>query len=165
MSIPFSDPAFTLFNGFCDKKKPKVNPLPQEKLYQSTSTVTSSSYRNDNKNTMTTPDQYDLSYYFEPCTTSNANEENVAFRGRSLSIGSTLSSHFISTPSSTTVSSQPHGKSHKKALHHFFGEHIEVTAKEVRKEGLKALLVSSAPLGYFLYHLLNEYSSENLVRF
>ncbi|KAI7895424.1 RGS domain-containing protein, partial [Mucor mucedo] len=35
-------------------------------------------------------------------------------------------------------------------------------AKEVRKEGLKALLDSSAPLGYFLYHLLNEYSSENL---
>lgn len=55
-------------------------------------------------------------------------------------------------------------KSNKKA-YQFFGEQVklEISVKEIRKEGLKALLYSSVPLGYFLYHLLNEYSSENLV--
>jgi hypothetical protein len=56
-------------------------------------------------------------------------------------------------------------KSNKKA-YQFFGEQIklEISAKEIKREGLKALLFSTVPLGYFLYHLLNEYSSENLVR-
>jgi hypothetical protein len=36
--------------------------------------------------------------------------------------------------------------------------------REIRKEGLKALLQSKVPLCYFLYHLLEEFSSENLVR-
>ncbi|KAI8363797.1 RGS domain-containing protein, partial [Choanephora cucurbitarum] len=34
--------------------------------------------------------------------------------------------------------------------------------REIRREGLRALLLSTVPLGYFLYYLLNEYSSENL---
>lgn len=52
-----------------------------------------------------------------------------------------------------------------KKLDHFFGEFAphDICVKEIRKEGLKAILESKAPLCYFLYHLLQEYSSENLV--
>lgn len=52
-----------------------------------------------------------------------------------------------------------------KKLDHFFGEYAphDICIKEIRKEGLKAILESKAPLCYFLYHLLQEYSSENLV--
>lgn len=52
-----------------------------------------------------------------------------------------------------------------KKLDHFFGEFAphDICVKEIRKEGLKAILESKTPLCYFLYHLLEEYSSENLV--
>jgi hypothetical protein len=52
-----------------------------------------------------------------------------------------------------------------KKLDHFFGEFAphDICIKEIRKEGLKAILASKAPLCYFLSHLLEEYSSENLV--
>ncbi|GAA5812039.1 hypothetical protein MFLAVUS_005488 [Mucor flavus] len=54
-----------------------------------------------------------------------------------------------------------------KKLDHFFGEFAphDICVKEIRKEGLKAILESKAPLCYFLYHLLQEYSSENLFFF
>lgn len=53
-----------------------------------------------------------------------------------------------------------------KKLDHFFGEFAphDICVKEIKKEGLKAILESKTPLCYFLYHLLEEYSSENLVR-
>lgn len=53
--------------------------------------------------------------------------------------------------------------SHK--LESFFGEPtpVDVCVHEIKKEGLKAILESKVPLCYFLYYLLDEYSSENLV--
>ncbi|CAO3677085.1 unnamed protein product [Rhizopus stolonifer] len=55
--------------------------------------------------------------------------------------------------------------SHK--LESFFGEPtpVDVCIYEIRKEGLKAILESKVPLCYFLYYLLDEYSSENLFFF
>lgn len=56
-------------------------------------------------------------------------------------------------------------KSSKK-LDHFFGEQaplVDICIKDIQREGLKAMLQSKTPLCYFLYHLLQEYSSENLV--
>lgn len=53
-----------------------------------------------------------------------------------------------------------------RKLDHFFGERIprDVSVREIQREGLKVMLQSKIPLCYFLYHLLEEYSSENLVR-
>lgn len=212
MAIPFSDSSSLVFDELIEKKTQilkSLPPLPREisitKIRQSTSTATtfssyskttdslSTSSSSDTSMTKSTTDNsnYDLSYYFEPCTTvydkkaeneeDNAND-NVLFRGRSLSIGSTLSSHFINNTTAATTTATAFNKYHspgiatqdsyrtksdksnKKALQ-FFGEQVklEITAKDIRKGGLKALLDSTAPLGYFLYHLLNEYSSENLV--
>ncbi|CAO3644411.1 unnamed protein product [Mucor fragilis] len=133
---------------------------------------------------------YDLSYYFDQSmststTTTAANSSddvfpNVIFkRGRSLSIGSTISvSHqqqqqqpiplpqpsiILSDENKTQIYKKKTDKSNKKAFQ-FFGEQVklEISAKEIRREGLRALLHSTVPLAYFLYHLLNEYSSENL---
>ncbi|KAI9015844.1 hypothetical protein CLU79DRAFT_820137 [Phycomyces nitens] len=54
-----------------------------------------------------------------------------------------------------------------KKLDYFFGEQAphDICVKEIRKEGLKAMLESKVPLCYLLYHLLEEYSSENLFFF
>jgi hypothetical protein len=48
----------------------------------------------------------------------------------------------------------------------FFGEPapVDVCISEIRREGLKAMLESKIPLCYFLHFLLEEFSSENLVR-
>lgn len=55
-------------------------------------------------------------------------------------------------------------RSYRK-LEYFFGEPtpVDVCISEINKEGLKAMLESKVPLCYFLYHLLDEFSSENLV--
>jgi hypothetical protein len=55
-------------------------------------------------------------------------------------------------------------KSNRK-LNYFFGEStpLDVCISEVRREGLKAILESKVPLCYFLFYLLEEYNSENLV--
>lgn len=184
----------------------------------SISTDSTISQAQDNHLKINTPgSNYDISYYFDPSASSTTtayqksdseeeeddNDENISinrsntslpYRSRSLSIGSTVSTHYMNnastaqstatafneyyppgtTPSTTTTGpiepiyttyTDKSDRSNRKA-HQFFGEQVklQVTAKEVRKEGLKALLYSTAPLGYFLYHLLNEYSSENLVR-
>lgn len=52
-------------------------------------------------------------------------------------------------------------------LENFFGESapIDLCTHEIRKEGLKAILQSKVPLCYFLYFLLDEYNSENLVNY
>ncbi|KAL0093189.1 RGS domain-containing protein [Phycomyces blakesleeanus] len=54
-----------------------------------------------------------------------------------------------------------------RKLDSFFGEHLplDVCISEIRKEGLKAMLESRVPLCYFLLHLINEYSCENLFFF
>lgn len=47
----------------------------------------------------------------------------------------------------------------------FFGQKIQVdvSVNEIKKYGLSALLQSNVPLCYFLYYLLDNYCSENLV--
>ncbi|CEG73395.1 hypothetical protein CU097_006393 [Rhizopus azygosporus] len=52
-------------------------------------------------------------------------------------------------------------------LNCFFGEPtpVDVCISEIKKEGLKAILESKVPLCYFLYYLLDEFSSENLLFF
>ncbi|ORX43842.1 hypothetical protein DM01DRAFT_1312780 [Hesseltinella vesiculosa] len=51
-----------------------------------------------------------------------------------------------------------------KKVDNFFGDNVPIdkSIKEIRKEGLKAMLKSHVPLCYFLFHLLEEYSHENL---
>lgn len=177
-----------------------------------------------------TEKNYDLSYYFyqedhrdissntssfSTATKINMGADNVPskeevkissntlYRARSLSIGSTVSSHFISNISSTTTTFETFGSQEDKnelvnnddnnsesttivptpcKVQHFFKrktdksskkvnqlfieqKKLDISIKEIKREGLKALLYSTVPLGYFLYHLLNEYSSENLVMF
>ncbi|GAN07244.1 hypothetical protein MAM1_0153d06737 [Mucor ambiguus] len=132
---------------------------------------------------------YDLSYYFDPSmsvstttTTANLSDDfpNVIYkRGRSLSIGSIISVSqqqqqqqpmplpqpfvIVSDENKAQNYKRKNDKSNKKAFQ-FFGEQVklEISAKEIRREGLRALLHSTVPLAYFLYHLLSEYSSENL---
>lgn len=55
----------------------------------------------------------------------------------------------------------------KQKLERFFGETlpIDVSVNELDAYGLKAMLQSSVPLCYFLYQLLEELCSENLVRY
>ncbi|KAI8366039.1 RGS domain-containing protein [Radiomyces spectabilis] len=55
-------------------------------------------------------------------------------------------------------------RSYRK-LDKFFGEpplQLDVSVGDIRKHGLRAMLQSKVPLCYFLYHLLEEYSCENL---
>lgn len=137
---------------------------------------------NENYSSTAGSSNYDLSYYFDQsmsastATTSSDEIPNVIYkRGRSLSIGSTISvSHqqpiqlqsfvILSDENKTQIYKKKNDKSNKKAFQ-FFGEQVklEISAKEIKREGLRALLHSTVPLAYFLYHLLNEYSSENLV--
>ncbi|KAI8384676.1 RGS domain-containing protein [Radiomyces spectabilis] len=64
----------------------------------------------------------------------------------------------------TQISSRNTAK-HGKKLESFFGEDApleDVCIQHIQKEGLTAMLRSRVPLGYYLYHLLEEYCSENL---
>ncbi|KAI8099718.1 RGS domain-containing protein [Halteromyces radiatus] len=52
--------------------------------------------------------------------------------------------------------------------HHHKNQHMllkDICIQDIRKEGLKTMLKSKIPLCYFLYHLLEEYSCENLFFF
>lgn len=94
------------------------------------------------------------------------NSGNSSRRTRSSSISSILgSTHVLPSFDVHTLYKIKTTRSSKK-LDHFFGEYAphDICVKEIRKEGLKAILESKSPLCYFLYHLLQEYSSENLVR-
>lgn len=88
-------------------------------------------------------------------------------RPRASSISSIMTTHGVATPNFDvhTLYRIKTSRSSKK-LDHFFGEFIphDICIREIKKEGLKALLQSKVPLCYFLYHLLEEYSHENLVR-
>lgn len=99
-------------------------------------------------------------------TTSLDSQHYPPPRPRSSSISSIITTNGIPPPNfdvhtlyriKTTRSS--------RKLDHFFGEFIphDICVREIKKEGLKALLQSKVPLCYFLYHLLGEYSHENLV--
>ncbi|KAI8049405.1 hypothetical protein BDF21DRAFT_392738 [Thamnidium elegans] len=208
MSVPFGDSPSMIFHTIVKSNKkqqslPQISVCDNTRVCPSISTTTNKSEENSQSRA---ENNYDISYYFNPSSSatthrkseqqeesinSNRSNTNLPYRTRSLSIGSTISAHYMNstpsavntasafneyyppgTPTTTTTSKEvfpPHNdntsieKSNKKA-DQFFGEQVklQVTAKEVRKEGLKALLYSTAPLGYFLYHLLNEYSSENL---
>ncbi|GAA5797890.1 hypothetical protein HPULCUR_003286 [Helicostylum pulchrum] len=216
MSVPFGDSPSMVYHTIVKsvKSNKKQQSLPQISVCDNTrvspSPSTATSKLEENNQPRTENNNYDISYYFNPSSSatthrkseqqeeavnSNRSNTNLPYRTRSLSIGSTISAHYMNntpsavntasafneyyppgTPTTTTTTTTtssskdvfpPHHtsteKSNKKA-DQFFGEQVklQVTAKEVRKEGLKALLYSTAPLGYFLYHLLNEYSSENL---
>jgi hypothetical protein len=52
----------------------------------------------------------------------------------------------------------------KRKLRQFFGKSapVDVSPSDIEKYGLPALLQSNVPLCYFLYSLLEQYSSENL---
>jgi hypothetical protein len=149
-----------------------TSPVPPLRLQASTSAVTKSKRNFDSEKTVIedpahTP-TYDLSYYFHVQSSSDDIQNNI-YRERSSSIGSSVSStHIVPVIPSHRHKAEQYKqkaeKSHQKA-HQFFGEQVqlEISAREIKKEGLKALLYSKVPLGYFLYHLLQEYSSENLV--
>lgn len=94
----------------------------------------------------------------------NSNNSNMR-RTRSSSISSLFGpSHVLPSFDVHALYKIKTTRSSKK-LDHFFGEFAphDICIKEIRKEGLKAILESKSPLCYFLYHLLQEYSSENLV--
>ncbi|KAI8068316.1 hypothetical protein BC940DRAFT_299679 [Gongronella butleri] len=55
-----------------------------------------------------------------------------------------------------------HSHHGKKRDHHDDYAHPDISVRQIRKEGLKALLRARVPLCYFLFHLLEEYSHENL---
>ncbi|CAO3589164.1 unnamed protein product [Absidia cylindrospora] len=114
--------------------------------------------------------------YSTPTNSSSANSNTPdlspsnrgGYRPRSSSISSIMTNNGVASPNfdvhtlyriKTTRSS--------KKLDHFFGEFIphDICIKEIKKEGLKALLQSKVPLCYFLHHLLEEYSHENLFFF
>jgi hypothetical protein len=195
MSIPSGDTPSILFHRTVQNKQPKINNSYHE------TTMDDRTAKLDepciNKANHTKGSNHDLSYYFHNSSSTNtASSGDEQFpnglcrRGRSLSIGSTLSISPNSQqqplrPSQTPpppstphqqqfiiVSAESKAQFYKnkadkfrKKAYQFFGEQakLEISAKEIKREGLKALLHSSVPLGYFLYHLLNEYSSENLV--
>lgn len=91
----------------------------------------------------------------------------TARRTRSSSISSLLSSTAAMHSFDVHILYKIKTTRSSKKLDHFFGEYAphDICIKEIRKEGLKAILESKAPLCYFLSHLLEEYSSENLVRY
>lgn len=97
---------------------------------------------------------------------SNDNEESKPrYRHRSSSVSSLLSLNLIPSFDGHTLYKLKTARSTKK-IERFFGEDAphDICIKEIKKEGLKAILQSKYPLCYFLYHLLDEYSSENLVK-
>jgi hypothetical protein len=85
-------------------------------------------------------------------------------RGRSCSLSSLANITALANSDGHTLYKVKTSKTNRK-LNNFFGEAppLDICVREIRKEGLKALLQSKVPLCYFLYHLLEEFSSENLV--
>ncbi|KAI7869897.1 hypothetical protein BDF14DRAFT_1692716, partial [Spinellus fusiger] len=91
-------------------------------------------------------------------------------RHRSSSVTSILTSAALANPlPSVDVHALYKIRNNKtsRKLDSFFGELAphDICIKEIRKEGLKAMLASKVPMCYFLFHLLEEYSSENLFFF
>ncbi|KAI9305056.1 RGS domain-containing protein [Cunninghamella echinulata] len=102
-------------------------------------------------------------------TPNHMNQHHPPYpRPRSSSISSIITTNGIPAPNFDvhTLYRIKTTKSSKK-LDHFFGEQAphDICIAEIKKEGLKALLQSKVPLCYFLHHLLEEYSHENLFFF
>ncbi|KAK4510479.1 class II myosin [Mucor velutinosus] len=169
---------------YCTPLKDNTKVLAEDSDLKLLNEINSFSTSNGNNS------NYDLSYYFGQSmststtkTTTNLSDNfpNVIYkRGRSLSIDSIISVNhqqqqqqqampltqpfvILSDENKTQIYKKKTDKSNKKAFQ-FFGEQVklEISAKEIRREGPRALLHSTVPLAYFLYHLLNKYSSENL---
>lgn len=66
-------------------------------------------------------------------------------------------------PSSSNTTLYKVKRSHSSKSPLVFNHQTDVSITEIRNVGLKAILQSKVPLCYFLYHLLQEFSSENLV--
>lgn len=101
-----------------------------------------------------------ISYFPDESTTSPPTG-----RSRSCSLTSLANITGLASSDGHTLYKVKTTKTNRK-LNNFFGEQppLDICVREIRKEGLKALLQSKVPLCYFLYHLLEEFSSENLVR-
>ena len=86
--------------------------------------------------------------------------EPEPYRERSSSVGSIVSVNQQPRPprKSSLVENETHFQLFRKP-----SVSLCVSIKEIKQTGLKLLLKSITPLGYFLYYLLTEYSSENLV--
>jgi hypothetical protein len=95
----------------------------------------------------------------------DSNSSPTTGRSRSCSLTSLANITGLANSDGHTLYKVKTTKSNRK-LNNFFGEQppLDICVREIRKEGLKALLQSKVPLCYFLYHLLEEFSSENLVR-
>ena len=80
--------------------------------------------------------------------------------------GYTSSGHSSDDPT-TQVDFKVHAQARRAKLANFFGDEppIDISTSEIDRHGLKALLQSRVPLCYFLYMLLEDYNSENLVGF
>ncbi|KAG1471957.1 hypothetical protein G6F56_001816 [Rhizopus delemar] len=87
-------------------------------------------------------------------------------RSRSSSMTSLLSYNLMPSVDGHALYKLKTTRSSKK-IERFFGEDAphDICIAEIKKQGLKAILQSKYPLCYFLYHLLEEYSSENLFFF
>ncbi|KAG2187773.1 hypothetical protein INT44_005463 [Umbelopsis vinacea] len=136
----------------------------------------SMSRRSSNTSNNTIPE-----YYTNPSAppfTPNLLSESISYfpeessaaptsgRSRSCSLSSLANNTTLSNSDGHTLYKVKTTKTNRK-LNNFFGEQppLDICVREIRKEGLKALLQSKVPLCYFLYHLLEEFSSENLFFF
>ncbi|CAO3703703.1 unnamed protein product [Rhizopus stolonifer] len=85
------------------------------------------------------------------------------FRERSSSIGSIVSVSHPPVRKSSLVDKDDHLITLKNNFQLFKKPaSTYVSIKDIKQGGLKVLLLSTAPLSYFLYYLMTEYSSENL---
>ncbi|KAG1049583.1 hypothetical protein G6F55_012199 [Rhizopus delemar] len=100
-----------------------------------------------------------FNYKNEPNMTRQYRIEPEPYRERSSSVGSIVSVHQQPRPprKSSLVENETHFQLFRKP-----SVSLCVSIKEIKQTGLKLLLQSMTPLGYFLYYLLTEYSSENL---
>ncbi|KAG1170924.1 hypothetical protein G6F70_007606 [Rhizopus microsporus] len=139
---------------------PIVSKIPNLQLFPSKSTVLA-------KSSLVSVVDKDLSKTTDSqlAKTRKITPELGILRARSLSIGSTISaSHDHSRKSSIAEK----GEGTKDAIvteeYEFFKRQgdVQISIKDIKQQGLKALLRSSVPLGYFLYYLMTEYCSENL---
>ncbi|RCH99629.1 GTPase-activating protein [Rhizopus azygosporus] len=106
------------------------------------------------------------SYFQQSNAELEESKHRYPTRHRSSSVSSLLSSNLLPNFEVHNQYKLKTTRSSKK-LERFFGEDAphDICVKEIRKEGLKAILLSKYPLCYFLYYLLEEYSSENLFFF
>lgn len=71
-----------------------------------------------------------------------------------------------SGPKTIPISYWAKRRAYSQYISWYFGQKVQldVSVAEIEKHGLAAMLESNVPLCYFLYYLLDAYSSENLVQ-